>query len=300
MKTCPHKEEAPPRRSVAELAGRFRDSAPAQEDAAGQQTEKPVRRRPPRSLQLPKTHGDEHETPDVTSPAKSKRNSALIEKLQASLALSPSAQLPSPKSPGFRLRPPSFPPPSPGSAPVTTVTTVTSSSTPTPTTPVPDSPITEEEGPTSFEAPPTVVEGSILSSINKSRARHSIRRRPPSRRHKKSSSGEEVSVDSGTEGGGDQEDVFKTDDSMCPEKKTIHKNDESKTETKAEEEKKEEGDRSPSGGEEKEQVQEEEEQVQEEEQEQEQEQEESSGEETNKEHVTEEKTEEMTGQSSAR
>ncbi|KAG7516912.1 capZ-interacting protein-like isoform X1 [Solea senegalensis] len=256
-------EEAPPRRSVAELAGRFRDSAPAQEDAAGQQTEKPVRRRPPHSLQLPKTHGDEHETPDVTSPAKSKRNSALIEKLQASLALSPSAQLPSPKSPGFRLLPPSFPLPSPGA----TVTTVTTSSTPTPTTPVPDSPITEEEGPTSFEAPPTVVEGSILSSINKSRARHSIRRRPPSRRHKKSSSGEEVSVDSGTEGGGDQEDVFKTDDSMCPEKKTIHKNDESKTETKAEEEKKEEGDRSPSGGEEKEQVQEEEEQVQQEEQE---------------------------------
>ncbi|KAG7516913.1 capZ-interacting protein-like isoform X1 [Solea senegalensis] len=231
-------EEAPPRRSVAELAGRFRDSAPAQEDAAGQQTEKPVRRRPPHSLQLPKTHGDEHETPDVTSPAKSKRNSALIEKLQASLALSPSAQLPSPKSPGFRLLPPSFPLPSPGA----TVTTVTTSSTPTPTTPVPDSPITEEEGPTSFEAPPTVVEGSILSSINKSRARHSIRRRPPSRRHKKSSSGEEVN------------------DSMCPEKKTIHKNDESKTETKAEEEKKEEGDRSPSGGEEKEQVQEEEEQ----------------------------------------
>ncbi|XP_035480488.1 duboraya, partial [Scophthalmus maximus] len=186
------KEEAPSRRSVAELAGRFRGST-CPHVAAGNETEKPVRRRPPRSLQLPKTNGDDQEPPGVTSPlpAQTKRNSALIEKLQASLALSPSPQLPSPKSPGFRLLLPAFPLPSPGLTPETTVTT---SSTPTPTSPIAASPIAEEEGPASFEAPPSAEEGSILPSINKSRARHSIRRRPPSRRNRNSSSGDEVGV----------------------------------------------------------------------------------------------------------
>ncbi|XP_067465112.1 duboraya isoform X1 [Thunnus thynnus] len=188
-------EEAPSRRSVAELAGRFKGSAPPN-NAAGNETEKPVRRRPPRSLQLPKSHGDDQECqqpPDVTSPGpgKAKRNSALIEKLQANLVLSPTALLPSPKSPGLRMLPPSFVPPFPGSAPDATVTT---SSTATPTSPVTVHPLTQEERPTSFEDPPTVAEGSILTSINKGRARHSIRRRPPSRRHRKSSSGDEVGV----------------------------------------------------------------------------------------------------------
>ncbi|XP_044227363.1 duboraya isoform X2 [Thunnus albacares] len=188
-------EEAPSRRSVAELAGRFKGSAPPN-NAAGNETEKPVRRRPPRSLQLPKSHGDDQECqqpPDVTSPGpgKAKRNSALIEKLQANLVLSPTALLPSPKSPGLRMLPPSFVPPFPGSA---LDATVTSSSTATPTSPVTVHPLTQEERPTSFEDPPTVAEGSILTSINKGRARHSIRRRPPSRRHRKSSSGDEVGV----------------------------------------------------------------------------------------------------------
>ncbi|XP_040908306.1 duboraya isoform X2 [Toxotes jaculatrix] len=180
-------EEAPRRRSVAELAGRFTASA-SPRDAAGNETDKLVRRRPPCSLQLPKTHGDDPEPPGVTSPlpAKTKRNSALMEKIQA-LALSPSSQQSSPKSPGHRLLLPAFP----GSVPVTTVTT---SSSVTPTSPVATSPRTEEEVPASFEAPPTTAEGSILSSINKSRPRHSIKRRPPSRRHRKSSSGDEVSV----------------------------------------------------------------------------------------------------------
>ncbi|XP_036975258.1 duboraya isoform X2 [Acanthopagrus latus] len=181
-------EEAPSRRSVAELAGRFKGSA-APHDAAGQEAAKPVRRRPPRSLHLPKPPGDDQEPAGVTSPlpTKAKRNSALIEKLQANLALSPSALLPSPKSPGFRLLPPSFPPASPGSGPVT-VGTSPSSGTPT-------SPLTEQEAPASFEAPPTVEEGSILSNANvKGRPRLSIRRRPPSRRHRKSSSGDEFSV----------------------------------------------------------------------------------------------------------
>ncbi|XP_034540430.1 duboraya isoform X2 [Notolabrus celidotus] len=184
-------EEAPARCSVAELAGRFKGSAPPH-DAGGQETEKPVRRRPPRSLQLPKTHADNHEPAGVPSsvPVKAKRNSALIEKLQANLALSPTALLPSPKSPGFRLLPPAFPSPSSGSAPVTTVTPTPS--TPTPISPVVASPLTKEEGPATFEAPPTAAEGSILSNINKGRARHSIRRRPPSRRSRKSSSGDDV------------------------------------------------------------------------------------------------------------
>ncbi|XP_041658171.1 duboraya isoform X2 [Cheilinus undulatus] len=182
-------EEAASRRSVAELAGRFKGSAPPH-DAAGEKTDKPVRRRPPRSLQLPKPQTDDREPTGVTSPlpAKAKRNSALIEKLQANLALSPTALLPSPKSPGFRLLPPAFPPQSPGSAPATTPTP----STPAPVSPVVAPPLTKEEGPASFEDPPTTAEGSILSNINKGRARHSIRRRPPSRRHRKSSSGDEV------------------------------------------------------------------------------------------------------------
>ncbi|KAM3601197.1 uncharacterized protein V6R79_008897 [Siganus canaliculatus] len=193
-------EEAPSRRSVAELAGRFKGSS-APPDAAGneQKTEKPVRRRPPRSLQLSKPHGDEQEqSPDVTSPvlAKAKRNSALIEKLQASLVLSPSALMASPLSPGFRMLPPAFPSPSSGSAPVST--TASTACVGTPTSPVLTSPPTEEEGPASFETPPSVGEGSILSNDSvKGRARHSIRRRPPSRRHRKSSS-DDVAV--GNEG----------------------------------------------------------------------------------------------------
>uniref|UniRef100_A0A4W6FAT4 Duboraya n=1 Tax=Lates calcarifer TaxID=8187 RepID=A0A4W6FAT4_LATCA len=217
--------------------------------------DKPVRRRPPRSLQLPKTHGDDQEPPGVTSPlpAKTKRNSALIEKLQASLALSPSTQLPSPKSPGFRLLPPAFTPPSPGSAPVTTVTTL---STATPTSPVAATPGTEEEGPISFEAPPTVAEGSVLSSINKGRVRHSIRRRPPSRRHRKSSSGDDAGVtndvtdkttaggEEGGGGGGGGGEVFKkeetTDASTCPEENQSQKEDQTKEEPREEEEEKKE------------------------------------------------------------
>ncbi|XP_054610139.1 duboraya [Dunckerocampus dactyliophorus] len=183
-------EEALSRPSVAELAGRFKGSSSPTQDAAVRETERPVRRRPPRSLQLPKIHGDEREmSAGVTSPVKVKRNSALIEKLQANLALSPSALLPSPKSPGFRLLPLFSPPPSPSPTAGTPLSTLSPSS-PVSTCLL----VTEEEGPTSFEAPPTAMEGSLLTNINKGRARHSLRRRPPSRRHRKSSSGDEVGV----------------------------------------------------------------------------------------------------------
>ncbi|KAM6907163.1 duboraya, partial [Xenentodon cancila] len=180
--------EAPPRRSVAELAGKFKSSGlPPNNSVAGNEAEKPVRRRPPRSLQLPKVHGDEQETlaDGVSSvPHKAKRNSALIEKLQANLALSPTA--PPLKSPGIRMLPLAFTPPSPGSAPAGTVTT---SPLTTPTSPTSACLLTKE-GASSFEAPPTAAEGTLLQSISKSRARVSIRRRPPSRRHRKSSSGD--------------------------------------------------------------------------------------------------------------
>ncbi|XP_051250777.1 duboraya isoform X2 [Dicentrarchus labrax] len=281
-------EEAPSRRSVAELAGRFKASAPPH-DAAGPETEKPVRRRPPRSLQLAKPPGDEQEPPGVNSlPAKAKRNSALIEKLQANLALSPSALQPSPKSPGFRLLSPVFPPPFPRLRPVTTVTT---SSTPTPTSPVVTSPLTEEERPASFEAPPTVVEGSILSNTNiKGRPRLSVRRRPPSRRHRKSSSGEEVGVDSeggdmslsstgepedkttaggraeGGGGGGGGEEEGKTDETdapTCPQKN--HEEDQSEVAPREEDQKmKEEEEDGSTGGKEEEEKEEKNSQKQEE------------------------------------
>ncbi|XP_072231255.1 duboraya [Leuresthes tenuis] len=188
-------EEAPSRRSVAELAGRFKGSAPPN-NKPGNEAEKPVRRRPPRTLQLPKAHGDDQEaSPGVTSPVKAKRNSALIEKLQANLALSPTA--PPLKSPGLRGLPLPFTPPSPGSALPTAVTT---SSTTTPTSPVP----------ASFEDPPSAAEGTLLSSINKGRARVSIRRRPPSRRHRKSSSGDEVVAASDAEQSSPKEAEDKT------------------------------------------------------------------------------------------
>ncbi|XP_059207744.1 duboraya isoform X2 [Centropristis striata] len=265
-------EQATSRRSVAELAGKFKGSAHPH-DAAGNETqEKPVRRRPPRSLQLTKPHGDDQEPPGVTSPlpAKAKRNSALIEKLQANLALSPTTMLPSPKSPGFRLLPPAFTPTPPGPDPVSTVTT---SSTVTPTSPVTAvTPSTEEEGPSSFETPPTAAEGSILSNSSiKGRARHSLRRRPPSRRNRKSSSGDEVgaaiegvdaSLSSPTdpeekttgEGGEKEagEEVCKKESEIdesedktltCPEKNESHQEDESKisVENREEDEEKKEG-----------------------------------------------------------
>ncbi|KAG7224722.1 hypothetical protein INR49_004613, partial [Caranx melampygus] len=241
-------EEAVSRRSVAELAGRF--TAPPH-NAAGSEAEKLVRRRPPRTLPLPTTRGDEQEqSPGVTSPlpSKAKRNSALIEKLQVRLGsfpCSPGLQPhPLSKEPWLQLLPPTLTPTSPGSAPETVVTSLC---TVTPTSPVTASPVTEEEGPTSFEAPPTVTEGSILPSMNKSRARVSIRRRPPSRRHRKSSSGDEVGVtnDSTDKTTGGEGDVFKKDgqtDNLNDNKTDASTSPEAQqheTETKEEEKRKE-------------------------------------------------------------
>ncbi|XP_063344319.1 duboraya [Pelmatolapia mariae] len=243
-------EQATSQRSVAELARRFKGAAPPQ-SPAGNEQEKPVRRRPPRTLQLSKTQGGEQQGPAdaPTSPVKVKRNSGLIEKIQAELLLSPTG--PPMKSPGIRMLPLNFPLPSPGSAPPGT--SVTTSSSATPTSPVASSPVTETEGPASFEEPATVAEGLVLQSINKGRARHSIRRRPPSRRHRTSSSGEVEAKDAAdtqvssttdptdkTAAGGDQDgeqggagDVFKkedqTDAPTAPEKNQTHEEEEPKS-----------------------------------------------------------------------
>ncbi|XP_047234242.1 duboraya isoform X1 [Girardinichthys multiradiatus] len=240
--------EAPPRRSVAELAGKFKGPAPQPNSAAGNQADKPVRRRPPRTLQLQNLDTDETQPPSgATSPPKAKRNSALVEKLQANLTLGSPTMAPL-KSPGLRMLPPGFTPPSPGSAPP--VPMATTSSIATPTSPVPTSPSTES--PTSFEAPPSVAEGNILQSINKGRPKGSIRRRPPSRCHRKSSSGDDAGVgnyvadthlisqaegeEKTTAGGGSEEEggeVFRkdgtTETSTPPEKKETNEEEETKS-----------------------------------------------------------------------
>ncbi|XDV38762.1 hypothetical protein PO909_008104, partial [Leuciscus waleckii] len=154
------------KRSVAELAGKFSCPKPHTTDA---EVNKPVRRRPPRSLLLPASNdaaqGQDEKGAETVSPRKN-RNSALIEKLQV-------WPLPFPKSQGvLKLPVPSFSPGSPSSP----------SSPPITVTPK------QEETPASFENP---TEGTVLKSIIKGRARHSIKRRPPSRRNRKSSADEE-------------------------------------------------------------------------------------------------------------
>lgn len=164
-------KDSPSKPSVAELAGRFKGHIPPMPTS---NDEARFRRRPPSSLKLPKDNNEESSKP-LTSPNPPKvkmKNSALIEKLQANLALSPTALLPSPKSPEVKLQP----------APLS------------PTTPLsplsPQSPglrssqqSSEEEDPASFQSPP---EGTPLPSINKTRARLSFKRRPPTRQHRRS------------------------------------------------------------------------------------------------------------------
>ncbi|KAJ8280663.1 hypothetical protein GJAV_G00057490 [Gymnothorax javanicus] len=170
-------------------------------EPGGTDEKKPVRRRPPRTLQLNmKTPGDQAAgaKPSSGVPRVRPKSSPLIEKLQASLALSPTALFPSPKSPDVNH------PPSPFSA------------CPTHSSLAPPSPALfgEEETPVSFEAPP---EGDVLPSINKGRARLSFKRRPPTRQLRKSSS-----EDAGAAGGrsspcqqdGQQQDEEEEDDAF--------------------------------------------------------------------------------------
>ncbi|XP_031153368.1 capZ-interacting protein isoform X2 [Sander lucioperca] len=179
--TFPRMEDSPGSKpSVAELAGRFKGHILPMPTS---NNELSFRRRPPCSLKL-QSQKDDNEESDKTivspNPFKIKmKNSSIIEKLQANLALSPTALLPSPKSPEAKLQPAPLSPTTPGS---------------------PQSPLSptlrrshlssEEEDPISFESPP---EGTPLPSINKTRARLSFKRRPPTRQHRRSAGEERAS-----------------------------------------------------------------------------------------------------------
>ncbi|XP_010741664.3 capZ-interacting protein isoform X1 [Larimichthys crocea] len=165
-------KDSPSKPSVAELAGRFRGHIlpmPTSNDE--------FRRRPPCSLKLQNQKDDNEESDKTTVSAKpfkvKVKSSPIIEKLQANLALSPTALLPSPKSPEAKIP----------SAPLSPTTPCS------PTSPNlrPSHLSSEDEDPVSFSDPP---EGTTLPSINKTRARLSFKRRPPTRQHRRSA-GEE-------------------------------------------------------------------------------------------------------------
>ncbi|XP_051252865.1 capZ-interacting protein isoform X1 [Dicentrarchus labrax] len=171
-------EDSPSKPSVAELAGRFKGHIlpmPTSND------ELRFRRRPPCSLKLqnPKDDNEESDKTVVSpNPFKIKmKNSPIIEKLQANLALSPTALLPSPKSPEAKLQPALLSP-----------TTPCSPVSPLSPTLRPSHQSSEEEDGVSFSNPP---EGTPLPSFNKTRARLSFKRRPPTRQHRRSA-GEEA------------------------------------------------------------------------------------------------------------
>lgn len=174
-------KDSPSKPSVAELAGRFKGHIlpmPHSND------ELPFHRRPPCSLKFGnQTDNNEESDKSTVFPTPSKiktKNSAIIEKLQANLALSPTALLPSTKNPEVKLQPAPMSPVSPLS--------------PLSPNQQPSHLSSEEEEPAGFDRPP---EGALLPSINKSRARLSFKRRLPTRQHRRSA-GDEV----GTFGGG--------------------------------------------------------------------------------------------------
>ncbi|XP_023656387.1 duboraya [Paramormyrops kingsleyae] len=194
--------------SVSKLAEKFKVQNLQTSDRT--EVSKNIRRKPPCSLKLQMKNDEEQDKQEKQAAASSQppkvksTSSPLIEKLQANLVLSPTALLPSPMSPGVKHPAPFFTPPCGPLSP--------------PPQPHQRRP-SEEEVPASFEKP---AEGNILPSINKSRARHSIKRRPPTRLPRMSS-GEEPSgteeagptstATSGSLHDGDEEDVFQESDS---------------------------------------------------------------------------------------
>ncbi|KAM6972879.1 capZ-interacting protein [Aplochiton taeniatus] len=107
------------------------------------------------------------------------KNSLLIERLQANLALSPTSLLPTAKPPEVKQQPV---PLSPISLSTTSLHTPSQSPTQSPTL-LPPQHSSEEEEPASFERP---AEGTPLPCFNKGRARLSFKRRPPTRQHRRS------------------------------------------------------------------------------------------------------------------
>ncbi|KAM4567073.1 capZ-interacting protein isoform 1-T1 [Odontesthes bonariensis] len=167
-------KDSPSKPSVAELAGKLKGHIHPMPNS---NDESPFRRRPPCSLKLQnQTHDNGESDKSISSsPFKTKtKNSTNIGKLQANLALSPTALLPSPKSPELKLQPAPLSPTTPCSPLSPTLRLPHQSS--------------EEEDPISFDSPP---EGTPLPSFNKTRARLSFKRRPPTRQHRRSA-GEEV------------------------------------------------------------------------------------------------------------
>ncbi|XP_034722951.1 LOW QUALITY PROTEIN: capZ-interacting protein [Etheostoma cragini] len=180
--TFPRMEYSPGSKpSVAELAGRFKGHILPMPTS---NNESSFRRKPPCSLKLQSQKDDDEESDQKTivspNPFKIKmKNSSIIEKLQANLALSPTALLPSPKSPEAKLQ----------SAPLSPTTPGTPQSPLSPTL-RPSHLSSEDEDPVSFDGPP---EGTPLPSINKTRARLSFKRRPPTRQHRRSAGEERAS-----------------------------------------------------------------------------------------------------------
>uniref|UniRef100_A0A3P8SWX7 Zgc:153184 n=1 Tax=Amphiprion percula TaxID=161767 RepID=A0A3P8SWX7_AMPPE len=196
-------KDSPSKPSVAELAGRFKGHILPMPNS---DNELPFRRRPPCSLKL-QNQTDDNEESDKSiasqKPFKIKmKNSAIIEKLQANLALSPTALLPSPKSPEVKLQP----------APLSPTTPCSPLSPLSPTLRPPHL-SSEDEDPISFDSPP---EGTPLPSINKTRARLSFKRRLPTRQHRRSAGEEAGAFGSGLsptelhspKENGDEEQVF--------------------------------------------------------------------------------------------
>ncbi|XP_030008307.1 capZ-interacting protein isoform X2 [Sphaeramia orbicularis] len=178
-------EDSPSKPSVAELAGRFKGHILPMPTPNNE-----FRRRPPCSLKLQNQKDDNEESEKAIvppHPLKVKvKNSPIIEKLQANLALSPTALLPSPKSPEVKLQPAAPLSPTTPCSPCSPLSPLSPLS---PRSPVlkPSHPSSEDEDPVSFDSPP---EGTTLPSINKTRARLSFKRRPPTRQHRRSA-GEE-------------------------------------------------------------------------------------------------------------
>ncbi|XP_062409228.1 capZ-interacting protein [Sardina pilchardus] len=188
-------EECAVKPSVAELAGRFKGHPLPMPTAHDEK--RPIRKIPPCSLNFHKKDGDsEPERPAILSPTpKGKlKISPLFEKIQANLALSPTALSPDVKLQGSPFAAPAGPGSPCSPLPIS----------PTLRQPPPQTLASEEEVPVSFEQP---AEGTPLPSINKCRARLSFKRRPPTRQHRKSASeGPELSP-TGVPNG-DDADVF--------------------------------------------------------------------------------------------
>nr|XP_020470408.1 capZ-interacting protein-like isoform X2 [Monopterus albus] len=170
-------EDSPSKPSVAELAGKFNNHILPNPTS---KNELPFRRRPPCSLKLHHEKDDNQESDKpALSPNSCKikmKSSAIIEKLQANLALSPTALLPSSACPEVKPHPSPLSPTMPCS-PVS----------PLSPTMQPSHLSSEEEDAVSFDSPP---EGAPLPSINKTRVRLSFKRRPPTRQHRRSAGDE--------------------------------------------------------------------------------------------------------------